>query len=58
MLNNFLSEHGELELYIHPLTLVKVVWTLQGYYGHTKQEIAAVLGNLIGSDGLFVVANL
>lgn len=49
------AEHGELELYIHPLTLAEVVWTLQGYYGHTKQEIAAVLGNLIGSDGLFVV---
>lgn len=49
------AEKGELELFIHPLTLAEVVWTLQGYYGYSKQEIAEVLGSLIRSDGLFVV---
>lgn len=49
------AEKGELELFIHPLTLAEVVWTLQGCYGYSKQEIAEVLGSLIRSDGLFVV---
>lgn len=52
------AEQGEVELLIHPLALAEVVWTLQGYYGCSKQEIAEVLGGLIRSDGLFVVEKI
>jgi len=39
---------------LHPLILAEVVWTLQGYYGYSKSEIANILGNMIESDGLHV----
>ncbi len=34
--------------------MAEVVWTLQGYYGYQKAEIAATLGKMIEADGLFV----
>jgi uncharacterized protein len=48
------AERGAIILYLHPLILAEVVWTLQGYYGYQKAEIAATLGKMIEADGLFV----
>ncbi len=48
------AEKGNIILHLHPLILAEVVWTLQGYYGYKKPEIARVLGEMIESDGLIV----
>jgi predicted nucleic-acid-binding protein len=48
------AERGNIILYLHPLILAEVVWTLQGYYGYQKAEIALILGEMIESDGLLV----
>lgn len=48
------AENGRITLHLHPLTLAEVVWTLQGYYGHSKGEIAKTLSGMIEADGLFV----
>ncbi len=48
------AEKGNITLHLHPLILAEVVWTLQGYYGYRKSEIALILGEMIESDGLLV----
>lgn len=48
------AEKGNINLHLHSLTLAEVVWTLQGYYGYKKAEIAMILGEMIESDGLIV----
>ena len=48
------AEKGNIVLHLHPLTLAEVVWTLQGYYGYSKSEIAMILGQMIESEGLLV----
>ena len=48
------AENGRITLHLHPLILAEVVWTLQGYYGNSKEEIAKTLSGMIEADGLFV----
>ena len=48
------AENGKVTLHLHPLILAEVVWTLQGYYGNSKEEIAKTLSGMIEADGLFV----
>lgn len=48
------AEKGEITLYLHPLILAEVVWTLQGYYGYSKKEIAKTISEMIEADGLFI----
>lgn len=48
------AEKGRITLYVHPLILAEVVWTLQGYYGYSKEEIAKTVSEMIESDGLFI----
>jgi len=48
------AEKGGIILCVHPLILAEVVWTLQGYYGYSKVEIAKTITEMIESDGLFV----
>ncbi len=48
------AENGRITLCLHPLILAEVVWTLQGYYGYSKAEIAKTITEMIESDGLFI----
>jgi uncharacterized protein len=48
------AENGRVTLCVHPLILAEVVWTLQGYYGYSKEDIAKTISEMIESDGLFV----
>ncbi|MDW7739257.1 MAG: PIN domain-containing protein [Bacillota bacterium] len=48
------AEKGDLVLHIHPLTVAEVIWTLESFYGYEKNEIAAVFGGLLESEGLQV----
>ncbi len=46
------AERGELTLYLHPLVLAELVWTLESFYSIPKAEIANILTNFIDADGI------
>jgi len=48
------AENGRIDLHLHPIILAEVVWTLQGYFGYSKGEIAKTLSEMIESVGLMV----
>lgn len=48
------AENGMITLCVHPLIIAEVVWTLQGYYGYSREEIAKTISKMIESDGLFI----
>ena len=48
------AENDRITLHLHPLILAEVIWTLQGYYEYSKNDIAKTLSEMIESDGLFV----
>lgn len=48
------AENGRLMLYINPLTIAEVVWTLESFYRYPKKEISSVLSSLIESEGLCI----
>lgn len=49
------AESGELTLYLHPLIIAELVWTLDSFYGYEKREIVNVLSSFIDARGLEVV---
>lgn len=48
------AEQGGLILYLHPLIIAELVWTLDSYYGYQREEITITLLELIGADGIIV----
>ena len=48
------AENGRITLHLHPLILAEIIWTLQGYYEYSKNDITKTLSEMIESDGLFV----
>lgn len=48
----FAAEQGEVRLFIHPLIVAELVWTLESFYGYGKPEIVQVLSALIEADGI------
>ena len=48
------AEKGELTLYIHPITLAELVWTLESFYCYEKDKIVNVLTRLINAQGIEV----
>ncbi len=48
------AEEGSLILYIHPITIAELVWTLQSFYEYKKEEIVGVLIGLINAHGIEV----
>jgi len=48
------AEKGELSLYIHPITLAELVWTLESFYCYEKDKIVNVLTRLINAQGIEV----
>jgi predicted nucleic-acid-binding protein len=48
------AEQGNLRLFLHPLVVAELVWTLDSFYGYTKKEIITVVGALIEADGIYL----
>ncbi len=46
------AERNELTLYLHPLILAELVWTLESFYGFNKADITTVLSEFIEADGI------
>jgi len=46
------AEDGEISLNIHILTIAEVVWTLESYYEHSKEEISRTLEDFIEAQGI------
>jgi predicted nucleic acid-binding protein len=45
-------DHGEINLFIDEIVLAEVVWVLSSFYGYASDEIARVLQEFIGHEGL------
>lgn len=48
------AEQGKLRLFVHPLVIAELIWTLDSFYGYTKKEIISVVGALIEADGIYM----
>lgn len=48
------ADKGDLRLFIHPITIAELVWTLESYYKYSKENIVRVLTNLCSADGIEV----
>jgi predicted nucleic-acid-binding protein len=46
------AERGELTLYLHPLVLAELVWTLESFYDIPKADIADILTHFMDADGI------
>lgn len=45
---------GELLLILTAVTMAEVVWTLDSFYGHSREQIATSLSAFLGAQGLEV----
>ncbi len=48
------AEEGEMVIFIHPLIMAELVWTLESFYEYPKSKIREVLEGLIGAQGVEV----
>lgn len=48
------AEQGELVIFIHPLIVAELVWTLESFYGYPRRKISEVLMGLIEAQGVEV----
>lgn len=48
------AERGELRLRLLGITVAEVVWVLESFYGHGREEIAVTLAEFLQADGLQV----
>lgn len=48
------AEEGELRLRVLQVTVAEVVWVLESYYGHPRDDIATTVARLLQADGLEV----
>ena len=46
------AEAGSLVLHIHPVIVAELVWTLDSFYGYTKEKIATTLCGFFTLEGL------
>lgn len=46
------AEAGEVMLVLSPVILAEVLWTLESYYGFSREEIAGALIPLVTADGI------
>lgn len=47
-------EQGELVVFIHPLIVAELVWTLESFYEYPRRKIAEVLEQLVEAQGVEV----
>ena len=48
------AEQGDLEIYIHPIIIAEIIWTLESYYEYSKEKIAEVMIQLVEAKGVVV----
>ena len=48
------TEQGDLEIYIHPIIIAELIWTLESYYEYSKEKIAEVMIQLVEAKGVVV----
>ena len=48
------TEQGDLEIYIHPIIIAEIIWTLESYYEYSKEKIAEVMIQLVEAKGVVV----
>ena len=48
------AEQGDLEIYIHPIIIAELIWTLESYYEYSKEKIAEVMIQLVEAKGVVV----
>jgi predicted nucleic-acid-binding protein len=46
------AEQGDLEIYIHPIIIAEIIWTLESYYEYSKEKIAEVMIQLVEAKGV------
>ncbi len=47
-------EQGDLEIYIHPIIIAELIWTLESYYEYSKKKITEVMLQLVEAKGVVV----
>lgn len=48
------ASEGKLGLILTAITMAEVVWTLDSFYGHSREQIATSLSAFLGAQGLEV----
>lgn len=48
------AERGELRLRLLGVTAAEVVWVLESFYGHGRNEIASTLAEFLHAEGVYV----
>jgi len=43
-----------LEIYIHPIIIAELIWTLESYYEYSKKKITEVMLQLVEAKGVVV----
>ena len=48
------AEQGDLEIYIHPIIIAELIWTLESYYEYSEKKITEVMLQLVEAKGVVV----
>lgn len=48
------AEQGDLEIYIHPIIIAELIWTLESYYEYSEKKITEVMLQLVKAKGVVV----